>query len=44
MRVEGENLRRPVAVTILAADSIHYAIADNGALKEGDHILPRWSK
>lgn len=44
MRVEGENLKRPVAVTILAADAIHYAIADNGALKEGDRILQRWSK
>jgi len=44
VRIEGENLKRPIAVTILSADAVHYAIADNGALKEGDRILQRWSK
>jgi HlyD family secretion protein len=41
MRMEGEN-RRPVAVTILYSDPIHFAVADNGALKAGDRILLRW--
>ena len=44
IRIEGENLKRPIAVTILSADALHYAIADNGALKEGDRILQRWDK
>jgi multidrug efflux pump subunit AcrA (membrane-fusion protein) len=43
LRLEGENLRRPVAVTIIAADPIYYAVAGNGALKEGDRILSRWT-
>lgn len=38
-RLEGEAQRRTVAVTILAADAVNYAIADNGALKEGDRLL-----
>ena len=32
---------RPIAVTILAVDAINYAVAANGALKEGDRILLR---
>jgi RND family efflux transporter MFP subunit len=38
-RLEGENQRRPIAVTILASDPVHYAVADNGALKEGDRVI-----
>lgn len=38
-RIEGEKERRPLVVTILAADAIHYAVAANGALQEGDRIL-----
>jgi RND family efflux transporter MFP subunit len=41
MRVEGEDQMRPIAVTILSADAAHYAIAEGGALKEGDRILGR---
>lgn len=40
-RIEGE-IERIVAVTVLAGDSKHYVIADNGALKAGDRILTRW--
>jgi hypothetical protein len=40
LRLEGEQ-QRPIAVTILAADSKNYAIADNGALKPGDRILSK---
>jgi multidrug efflux pump subunit AcrA (membrane-fusion protein) len=40
IRVEGES-RRPVVVTVLSGDAIHYAVADNGALKEGDRIIVR---
>ena len=40
-RAEANNLQRQIAVTILAADANHYAVADNGALKEGDKILSR---
>ena len=39
LRVEGEKERRPLAVTILAADAKHYAVAANGGLQEGDRIL-----
>jgi RND family efflux transporter MFP subunit len=39
MRLEGKNGWRPIAVTVLASDPVHYAVADNGALKEGDRIL-----
>lgn len=38
-RIEGEKERRPLAVTILASDAIHYAVASNGALQDGDRIL-----
>src|SRR5499426_2134422 len=37
-RIEGADARREVAVTILASDGLNYLVADNGALKEGDHI------
>jgi len=40
-RPEANNAQRPIAVTILAADAINYAVADNGALKQGDRILIR---
>ena len=43
MRLEGEKGRRAVAVTVLFADPIHYAIADDGLIKEGDRILKRWT-
>lgn len=42
VRLEGENGNRVIAVTIISSDPFHYAIADNGALKEGDRILSRW--
>jgi multidrug resistance efflux pump len=38
-RLEGETERRPLAVTILATDAKHYAVAANGGLQEGDRIL-----
>ena len=38
-RTEANNTQRQIAVTILAADATSYAVADNGALKEGDRIL-----
>jgi HlyD family secretion protein len=41
IRVESADARREVAVTILAADGLNYLVADNGALKEGDHILAK---
>ncbi|MEK6322204.1 MAG: efflux RND transporter periplasmic adaptor subunit [Acidobacteriota bacterium] len=44
VRVEGEKGRRSVAVTVVSADPIHYAVADDGVLKEGDRILSRWSQ
>jgi multidrug resistance efflux pump len=37
-RIESADARREVAVTILAVDGLNYLVADNGALKEGDHI------
>jgi len=43
MRVEGES-KRPVSITILAAGPEFYAVADNGALKEGDRVLSRWQQ
>lgn len=43
MRLEGEKDRRPVAITVLSADPIHYAVSDDGVLKEGDRILNRWT-
>jgi HlyD family secretion protein len=44
LRLEGARERRPVAVTIIFADPLHYALADKGALKAGDRILSRWEK
>jgi multidrug resistance efflux pump len=41
IRVEGEGARRAIAVTVLAADGLNYLVADNGALKEGDHVLSK---
>ncbi len=44
LRIEGDaqrEARRSVAVTILAADGLNYLVADNGALKEGDRLLPQ---
>lgn len=38
-RFEANNVERPIAITILAADATNYAVAGNGALKEGDRIL-----
>jgi multidrug resistance efflux pump len=38
-RLEGETERRPLAITILATDAKHYAVAANGGLQEGDRIL-----
>jgi HlyD family secretion protein len=43
MRIEGEDQVRPIAVTILSADASHYAIAEGGALKEGDRIRSRFN-
>jgi HlyD family secretion protein len=37
-RVENDDARRQIAVTIIAADGVNYLVADNGALKEGDKI------
>lgn len=36
---DAKNAQRPISVTILAADSMNYVVANNGALKEGDKIL-----
>ena len=44
LRLEGDKDRRAVAVTILSADPLHYAVADDGVLKEGDRILTRWNR
>jgi len=41
IRLEGEQ-RRVIAITIILSDPFHYAIADNGALREGDRIFTRW--
>ena len=40
-RLETDNARRPIAVTILAADAINFLIANNGALKAGDRIATK---
>lgn len=37
-RLESDNARRVIAVTILAADAIDFLVANNGALKAGDRI------
>jgi len=39
VRLEEENKRRSIAVTILGGDAFNYAVAANGALKEGDRIV-----
>jgi HlyD family secretion protein len=41
MRLEGEKEMRQVAVTLIAADATHSAVAEGGVLKEGDRILIR---
>ncbi|MBO0720899.1 MAG: efflux RND transporter periplasmic adaptor subunit [Blastocatellia bacterium] len=40
-RVEDAEAYRPIAVTILSTDALHFLVANNGALKEGDRILSR---
>jgi HlyD family secretion protein len=42
LRLEGAKRQRPIAVTALSSDPYFIAVADNGALKEGDRILSRW--
>lgn len=42
MRLEDNERRRPIVVTIVSFDSMQYAVAGNGALKEGNRILSRW--
>ena len=42
LRIEGEKVRRPVAVTILATDPYQYSVAGNGALRKGDRVLSHW--
>jgi len=42
VRIEAPSMRRPVAVTILMSDPFYFAVAQNGALKEGDKILVPW--
>jgi HlyD family secretion protein len=44
MRIEGEKAKRAIAVTVVSADPVYYAIADGGALGEGDRVLSRWSR
>ncbi len=39
LRLEGEGRLRPVAVTVLFSDPKRFAVAGNGALREGDRIL-----
>lgn len=39
IRLEAEKTRRAVAVNVLSSDPVFYAIADNGALREGDWVL-----
>ena len=41
IRLERENVRRSVTVVVLSSDSLYYAIADSGALKQGDWVLSR---
>lgn len=41
-RLEGEKSFRGVSVNILAANALYYAVADNGALKEGDRVVASW--
>jgi multidrug efflux pump subunit AcrA (membrane-fusion protein) len=42
IRMESENARRAVTVTILGADGLHFLVANNGALKEGDRVLSKF--
>ena len=44
MRLEGEKDKRAIAVTVLSADPMFYAVAEDGLIKEGDRILNRWDK
>jgi len=44
LRLEAENARRVVGVTVLSADPLYYAIAEDGVLKEGDRIVSRWTR
>lgn len=41
-RLETEDARRPIVVTVLAADAINFLVASNGALKAGDRVLAKW--
>jgi HlyD family secretion protein len=43
VRLEGEKKTRQVAVTIVSGNPFVFGVADNGALREGDRILVRWS-
>jgi multidrug efflux pump subunit AcrA (membrane-fusion protein) len=43
LKLEGDN-RRAVAVTVISADPIHYAIAEEGLIKEGDRISGIWNR
>jgi HlyD family secretion protein len=43
MRLEGDQNRRSVAITVISSDPLSYAVADGGPLKEKDRILSRWS-
>jgi multidrug resistance efflux pump len=38
-RLEGDKAKRAVAVTVVSSDPVYYALADNGAIKEGDLVL-----
>ncbi len=42
LRIESDTVRRPVAVIVLMSDPFQFAVAPNGALKEGDRILVPW--
>ncbi|MFY9557760.1 MAG: efflux RND transporter periplasmic adaptor subunit [Blastocatellia bacterium] len=44
MRVEAKNTQRAVAVVVVSADPVYYAVADDGVLKEGDRIVNRWNR
>lgn len=41
MRLEKDNNRRPVAITILECDLIYFGIAEHGSLREGDSVVTR---
>jgi multidrug efflux pump subunit AcrA (membrane-fusion protein) len=42
LRFEGDEQRRPIAVTLLDSDPERFAVAGNGALRQGDRIAARW--